>query len=64
MPTRTCIGCRKKFEQSNLIRYVKINNSLKEATLPRLDGRGYYLCNDICKIKASKNNKYKGILNV
>ena len=43
MPQRTCIGCRSTDEQSALIRLVKCDDVIVEATNPRANGRGAYL---------------------
>lgn len=47
MPTRTCIGCRHKFEQNTLFR---IGIDKEKATLHIVDGpcvsRSAYLCKD------------------
>ncbi|RRD51326.1 YlxR family protein [Arachnia propionica] len=42
-PQRTCIGCRRRDDQSRLVRIVRIGDVLVDATRPRLEGRGAYL---------------------
>ena len=44
-PIRTCIGCRCKFPQNSLIRFVcHKGGSLEIQTLEKLHGRGAYVC--------------------
>ncbi len=44
-PIRTCIGCRCKFPQNTLIRFVcHRGESLKIQALTKLPGRGVYVC--------------------
>lgn len=40
---RTCIGCRGRDEQANLLRFVRAGDEVVDATRPRLPGRGAYL---------------------
>ena len=40
---RTCISCRKKYPQNDLLRLQCMNNILVYFTK---DGRSFYLCND------------------
>ena len=42
-PTRTCIACRTRSPQNELIRLVRVGDEVVDATFPRLDGRGAYL---------------------
>lgn len=42
MPQRRCIGCHQSDEQSSLVRVVRRDGVVIEATAPRLDGRGAY----------------------
>ncbi|MDO5084068.1 YlxR family protein [Arachnia propionica] len=42
-PQRTCIGCRRRDDQSALVRIVRVGEELVDATRPRLEGRGAYL---------------------
>lgn len=43
MPIRTCIGCRLRDEQRNLLRLVRGDGEIVDGTRPRLPGRGAYL---------------------
>lgn len=44
-PIRTCIGCRCKFPQNSLIRFVcSTGVSLEMQKLTKLPGRGAYVC--------------------
>lgn len=44
-PIRTCIGCRCKFPQDTLIRFVcRKGKSLELQELIKLPGRGAYVC--------------------
>ena len=40
---RTCIGCRLRDEQANLLRLVRVDGEVADGTRPRLPGRGAYL---------------------
>ncbi|HMR49275.1 MAG TPA: DUF448 domain-containing protein [Arachnia sp.] len=42
-PQRTCIACRRRDDQSALIRLVRQGESVVDATAPRLPGRGAYV---------------------
>ena len=45
IPIRTCIGCRRKFQQNNLIRIVcPKGESLEMQESTKLPGRGVYVC--------------------
>ena len=50
MPQRRCIGCRQSDEQSSLVRLVRRDGVVIEATAPRLDGRGAYLHPECARI--------------
>jgi len=41
---RTCIGCRGKFSQKTLIRFVSQNKTLQIDNQKKLHGRGAYVC--------------------
>ena len=44
-PIRNCIGCRKKFPQKTLIRFVcRAGEALEMEELTKLPGRGAYVC--------------------
>ncbi|MDO5092809.1 MAG: YlxR family protein [Propionibacteriaceae bacterium] len=42
-PIRTCIGCRRRAAQSELLRLVRRGDEIVDGTRPRLPGRGAYL---------------------
>lgn len=42
-PIRTCVACRARAPQNELIRLVRIGADVVDATSPRLPGRGAYL---------------------
>lgn len=46
MIERTCIVCKKKFEQSNLNRIVLCDNHILLQKSSKLNGRGAYICNN------------------
>ncbi len=58
-PIRTCIGCRCKFPQNNLIRFVcQKGESLELQALTKLKGRGAYVCRSkSCILEAFKVHK-------
>ena len=43
MPVRTCIACRARAPQSELVRLVRRGDLVVDATAPRLEGRGAYV---------------------
>jgi len=44
-PIRTCVGCRFKFPQKTLIRFVcRTDEALEMEELKKLPGRGAYVC--------------------
>ncbi len=56
VPIRTCIGCRFKFPQKMLIRFVcRIGNVLEMDSIKKLPGRGAYVCRSKCCIEAAFN---------
>ncbi|MCG9126701.1 YlxR family protein [Candidatus Poribacteria bacterium] len=59
VPIRTCIGCRSKFPQKTLIRFVcSTEKRLQIEELKKLPGRGAYLCKSKeCIEKAFKEPK-------
>lgn len=47
MPQRTCLGCRKKKNKTDLIRVVKASDgTVRVDEAMKLDGRGAYICRD------------------
>lgn len=59
VPIRTCIGCRGKFPQKTLIRFVcSTGKFLQVDGIKRLPGRGAYICNTkVCIERAFKEPK-------
>ena len=59
VPIRTCIGCRGKFPQKTLIRFVcSTGNFLELDGFKRHPGRGAYICRSkACIEKAFKESK-------
>lgn len=57
-PQRTCIGCRRRDDQSALVRIVRSGDELIEATRPRLAGRGAYLHRG-CFVTASRRQAFR-----
>ena len=45
-PVRTCLGCRGRSDQADLLRLVRAGDAVVDATSPRLPGRGGYLHRD------------------
>lgn len=46
-PTRTCVGCRRRFDAGSLVRYVLVDGHL--AVGESSHGRGAWLCrNSVC----------------
>ncbi len=62
-PIRTCIGCRGKFPQKTLIRFVSLEGQmLQHDEKKKLPGSGAYVClAETCIQKAffRKNSKYR-----
>lgn len=42
-PQRTCIACRARCDQADLVRLVRVGDLIVDGTSPRLPGRGAYL---------------------
>lgn len=59
VPIRTCIGCRGKFPQNTLIRFVCSSGKfLQVDEIERLAGRGAYICRTkVCIERAFKEPK-------
>ncbi len=59
VPIRTCIGCRGKFPQKTLIRFVcSTGKFLQIDGFKRLPGRGAYICRSkVCIQRAFKEPK-------
>ena len=50
-PTRTCVGCRRRFDAGVLVRYVMVDDRL--AVAESSSGRGAWLCRDSACIDAA-----------
>lgn len=46
MPLRTCVACKRKKPQPELMRLVFINGEIVFDLQRRLQGRGYYVCDE------------------
>ncbi|MCI5156912.1 MAG: DUF448 domain-containing protein [Candidatus Electrothrix sp. AUS1_2] len=58
VPIRTCRGCGRKAEKSELIRLVWCEDSLQEDSDGRMSGRGVYVCrNKQCRSRLAKKKK-------
>lgn len=56
VPIRTCIGCRCKFPQKMLIRFVcRIGGVLEMEAAKKLPGRGAYVCRSKACIETAFN---------
>uniref|UniRef100_E6PII2 YlxR domain-containing protein n=1 Tax=mine drainage metagenome TaxID=410659 RepID=E6PII2_9ZZZZ len=62
-PQRQCVGCRKRFEQGVLYRFVRAGAGWKGSAPGerRLPGRGAYLCSEACAQRAERNKRYPGL---
>ncbi|MGH7728717.1 MAG: YlxR family protein [Vulcanimicrobiaceae bacterium] len=62
LPLRTCVGCRARRPQAELLRYVRRGGRWErdQATV-RAPGRGAYLCSQRCAQAAAKNRRYPGL---
>ncbi|MCI5218818.1 MAG: DUF448 domain-containing protein [Candidatus Electrothrix sp. LOE2] len=58
VPIRTCKGCGRKAEKSELVRLVWCEGALQEDSDGRMPGRGVYSCRDEqCRNRMEKNKK-------
>ncbi|MBV8355981.1 MAG: YlxR family protein [Candidatus Eremiobacteraeota bacterium] len=63
-PVRTCVGCRRRFEQAELVRFVRSAAGWRAdppGARHRQLGRGAYLCSVECGNDARKNKRYPGL---
>ncbi|MGC9993191.1 MAG: YlxR family protein [Candidatus Cybelea sp.] len=63
-PVRTCVGCRRRFPQGELDRFVRSATGWHaDGSGPRgkQAGRGAYLCSPQCIERAAKNKRYPGL---
>jgi len=61
IPQRSCVGCRTKFAQPMLRRFVRAGAGWVADGKRRLDGRGAYLCSLACVERVAKNKRYPGL---
>ena len=52
-PQRTCIGCRRVFDQAALRRYVLVDGRVVRDDDRARPGRGAYACSDACEQRAT-----------
>lgn len=56
--TRECVGCRKPFERSKLLRIVRTKNGeVVLGPLGHVEGRSAYLCREPACVEAAKKGK-------
>ncbi|MGP6158880.1 MAG: YlxR family protein [Vulcanimicrobiaceae bacterium] len=61
-PVRTCVGCRQRFAQAALVRFVRRGERWeRDAARVRAAGRGAYLCSERCAAQVAKNRRYAGL---
>jgi predicted RNA-binding protein YlxR (DUF448 family) len=63
-PVRTCVGCRARFAQSELVRFVRAAGAWQPdppSARRKQPGRGAYLCSPACAERAAKNKRYPGL---
>jgi uncharacterized protein len=46
IPVRTCVACRSRRLQAELLRIAKGKNGLEPDEFRKLEGRGWYVCKD------------------
>ena len=46
IPVRTCVACRARRPQVELLRIAKGENGLESDEMRKLEGRGWYVCKD------------------
>ncbi|MFN2459316.1 MAG: YlxR family protein [Candidatus Velthaea sp.] len=61
VPERTCVGCRVRFPQPALRRFVRGAGGWLADRDRRSDGRGAYLCSRNCAERVAKNKRYPGL---
>lgn len=61
-PVRSCVGCRNRFPQSALVRFVRRGEGWQaDDGRVRAAGRGAYLCSQRCAARVAKNRRYAGL---
>lgn len=58
---RMCVGCRDRFAQPTLRRFVRRPDGWVGDGPRRSDGRGAYLCSRKCAERVAKNKRYPGL---
>jgi predicted RNA-binding protein YlxR (DUF448 family) len=61
VPQRMCVGCRERFEQPALRRFVLGSERWTADGPKRSAGRGAYLCSRQCAVRVAKNKRYPGL---
>ena len=61
VPQRMCVGCRERFAQKALRRFVRRTDGWAADGRQRADGRGAYLCSHKCAQRVAKNKRYPGL---
>ncbi|MBV9104203.1 MAG: YlxR family protein [Candidatus Eremiobacteraeota bacterium] len=61
-----CVGCRTRFPQAALVRYVRADSGRqsewrRDPVGRRRPGRGAYLCSSECAVRVKKNRRYPGL---
>lgn len=56
-PLRMCTVCRKRQEKADLIRVVRVNNTIMIDKDGKLQGRGAYICKDSECIKVAQKRR-------
>jgi uncharacterized protein len=54
IPVRTCVACRQRRPQAQLLRITRGVNSLEPDEGRRLEGRGWYVCKDALECQSLK----------
>ncbi|HVN69490.1 MAG TPA: YlxR family protein [Candidatus Binatia bacterium] len=63
-PVRSCAGCRRRFAQGALLRFVRTSEGWRPdrpGSRRKQPGRGAYLCSAECVEGARKNKRYPGL---
>jgi predicted RNA-binding protein YlxR (DUF448 family) len=56
------VGCRQRFVQSALVRFVRRDVGWqRDAGAHRGPGRGAYLCSAACALRVAKNKRFAGL---
>jgi uncharacterized protein len=55
IPVRTCVACRARRPQAELLRIAKSTNGLEPDEFRKLEGRGWYVCKDKLECSSIKS---------